>query len=811
MTFLLLLWGCTGAPSSVSPLPPEKVGAPTALARVEPTRIDLPHSSRPQDEKLERIPILGPFELIRTVEGVSNWEARLPVRPRNLFFSKPSPGMEVYGPEGEKLTFDRDKNTRADSWKFTAETLILRLPEGASQPKDGAFSMIYPKAIERENSLNFNAAGLEEDEFVRRSLQLGPDTRTGLLLPAPASATWTVSFPANAALQLDGVVLPPEAAALESSDGAVLVVEVDGEEHYRKALQVGEWSPHLVDLSTVSGEHELTLRTEGGESDVLDYVFLAEPTLYTPSTDPRRVLVVFLDTLRADHLSSYGYERDTSPTMAAWAEQNAVVFEDARSVAPWTLPTTRSVLTGNHPERYGASKRLPEYLAEQGWATGAFVGNVYLSSNFDMAQGWAQHGCVNWPRIEAQIEKVDDFVERHPNRDLLVMLHTMDMHLPYTEPRKYRRLYTGDAPGDLGDRAVRSPVLRAYKNHGDPVKDWVIGRYDNNIRYTDDQLMPLIERMDPDVVVIFSDHGEEFWDHGGFEHGHTLYDEILRVPIIIMGPGIEPGRVTAPVSNLDLTPTILDLLDVPYQGLDGWSLVPLTHGEQVDEFEERIRSVGRPLYGEEQWGVLVGDTKWTSHDGKEQVFDLASDPGEETNLVDSAELTLLRSALGTGLGTQSPVLWRLEMGKLPKKPKEPVVLSIEHPGGFEMAWLGQDPLRRADATLEIGLDGVVRVTYQKLTGSPEIYLVPADGIGAVEGLTLTQADDQKTAPLPDPLPEALGHAERLWTARLDGRSVRLFYAVAPIPLPEWSELDATDAELNEALKALGYQDREDEQ
>jgi len=810
MTFLLLLWGCPGVPSGASPLPPEEVGKPTALARVEPLRIELPPSSRPDGEVLEPIPILGPFKLIRTVDGVSNWESRLPVRPRTLFFSKAPPGMEVYDPAGKKLAFERDKNTKPDTWKFTAETLILRLPEGASQPQSDTFSMVYPKAIERENSLNFVASGLEESDFVRRSLQFGADTRTGVLLPAPASATWKVSFPSNAALQLDGVVLPPEAAALESSDGAVLVVEVDGVEHYRQALQVGEWSPHLVDLSGVSGEHELTLRTEGGGSDLLDYVFLAEPTLHTPTTEPRRVLVVFLDTLRADHLSAYGYEHDTAPAMAAWAEQNAVVFENARSVAPWTLPTARSVLTGNHPERYAVSKRLPEYLAEEGWATGAFVGNVYLSSNFDMAQGWSHHGCVNWPRIEAQIEKVDDFLERHPNRDLLVMLHTMDMHLPYTEPRKYRRLYTGDAPGDLKDRAVRSPVLRAYKKHGDPAKDWVIGRYDNNIRYTDDQLMPLIERMDPDVVVIFSDHGEEFWEHGGFEHGHTLYDELLRVPIILMGPDIEPGRVTAPVSNMDLTPTILDLLDVPYQGLDGWSLVPLTHGEQVEDFEERIRSVGRPLYGEERWGVLVGDTKWTSHDGTEQVFDLASDPGEETNLVDSADLTLLRTALGAGLGTQSPMLWRLEMGKLAKKPKQPVVLSIEHPGGFEKAWLGQDPLKRSDATLELGDDGVVRVTYHHLVGTPEIYLVPTDGVGAVEGLTLTQAGDQRTAPLPDPLPEPLGHAERLWTARLDGRSVRLFYAVAPIPLPEWSELDATDAELNEALKALGYQDREDE-
>lgn len=812
MTLLLLLWGCAGEPSGAKPVAPDQVGVPVALARTTPDDVSVPPSVRPEGAPAPTdIPIQGPFKLIRTVDGVANYEAPLPVRPRSLFFSKPLPGMTVKDPDGKTLRFARNDNKKASSWKFTAETVILRVAEGAPKPKAGEFTMAFPKATQREDALNMATSDKLVNDFALRSIQFGPDTRTGVLLPSPATATWTVAFPTNATLHLEGVVLPPETASPETSDGAFVIVEIDGTEVHRQELGVGEWAPVKADLSAYAGaEHALTLRTEGGGSNILDYVFLAEPTLYTPTTEPKRVLMVFLDTLRADHLGMYGYERDTSPKLDAWAEKNAVVFEDARSVAPWTLPTTRSVLTGNIPEKYPISKRLPEYLAEAGWATGAFVGNVYLSSNFDMAQGWSQHGCVNWPRIEDQIPKVEDFIDRHPDRDTLVMLHTMDMHLPYTEPRSYRDDFAGKPPGSLGIKATRTPILKAYKKYPDEVEEWVVGRYDNNIKYTDDQLTPLLEKLDPDIVVIFADHGEEFWEHDDFEHGHTLYDEVLRVPIVLMAPGVEPGRVSEPVSNLDITPTLLDLLGMPQDGLDGWSMVPLTRGEQSTEFNERIRSVGRPLYGQERWGVLVGDMKWTSHDGNEEVYDLSTDPDETQDLVMTADLDPLRSSLGKGLGTHSPLIWRLEVGKLSPTPTQEVTLEIEHPEGFVKAWLGQDPLKSAKASLEQFGNRVV-ITYKPgKSGSPEIYLVPTAGVDAIEGLTLKQGGEVQVAPQPEVLPAPKGQAERLWTTRIDGRSVRLFYAVAPIPLATWSNLEAMDDELATALEAIGYVHREED-
>ena len=118
-----------------------------------------------------------------------------------------------------------------------------------------------------------------------------------------------------------------------------------------------------------------------------DHVFLAAPAVTSAASAPRRLVLAFIDTLRRDHVGWHGYARATTPRLDAWAK-GAVVFEDARTVAPWTLPSTRALLAGEQPEAWDAAATLPQELAAKGWATGAFVGNVYLSSNFGMTRGW---------------------------------------------------------------------------------------------------------------------------------------------------------------------------------------------------------------------------------------------------------------------------------------------------------------------------------------------------------------------------------------------------------------------------------------
>jgi len=712
---------------------------------------------------------------------------------------------------GRALSFrDATRSDKVGTWDFNDRALLIRRQNGSGPPESGEYQLSYPRAVEREESLNLEMSGLEPEAFAFRSLQLREQTRTGVLLPAPSTVTWKVNVPVGAQLDLQAVVLPPEMSVGEESDGAFLVVEANGQEVGREKIGLGRWSRVQMDLSGAAGEGVLlTARTEGGGSDSLDYVFLAEPILQVPVKEPRRLLLVFIDTLRPDHLGFHGYERNTTPRLDAWAEE-AHVFENARSVAPWTLPSARAALTGQPPELWSSSKTLQQRLAEAGWVTGAFVGNIYLSSNFDMGKGWSHHGVVNWPVASVQVRKVERFFKRHAHQDAMAMLHLMDMHLPYEEPFRYRKMWAGENPKGLTGGALRHAILKEERKRPEEVREWVKARYDQNLRYLDDQLSDLFADLGDDVpVVIFSDHGEEFWEHDGFEHGHTLYDELLRVPLVVRAPGVSAGTSDAPVSLLDLAPTVLDLAGVAGEGMKGTSLLGLAGGDPQAKqaLEARGLAVGRPLYGQERWGVVHGEQKWTTHEGREAVFDLGADSLEKENLVKKTDLGVHRAAFAAAIGRDAPVSWRLKPSTASSAPKEDLVVRVTHPSGFARAWLGADPIRKSD--MEISFTPVeVVVTFKAGSrGSREVYLEPVASPEDFGGLTLTLdtgkgdkviAAREDLAVVPD------GEKHTLLRGRGGGRSFTVSYGLAPVPGEGAEELNAFDPEVAQELEALGY-------
>ncbi|MFT5584867.1 MAG: arylsulfatase A-like enzyme [Cognaticolwellia sp.] len=774
------------------------------------------------------MPIQGPFTLIRTVNGISTYEAKLPARSRSLFFSSPPSGMAVLTGEGKALKHNKKTNAGPGTWAFTAETVMVR-GKGAV-PKDGDFQLEWPTAQEREDALNLATfssepeSASEQERFIQRSLQVGQSTRTGLLLPAPSEVVYGGrALALNATLSFEARVIPPEAMVRQRSDGSEIIVEVrapnmESEQVFRGRVGTQDWSAIRVDLSKWSGEVvDVVVRTQDSSDTTLDYVFLADPVIYTPLSDPQRMVLVFLDTTRPDHLGLYGYERDTTPKLDAWA-QDAAVFEQARSVAPWTLPSTRSALTGRQPEHWESGPHLAQVLADQGYATGAFVGNVYLSGNFDMSQGWSEYSVENWPTIDEQVEKLQDFMGRNKDRDTLVLLHTMDMHLPYTEPLRYRRKWASKPPGELTWNSTRSPILRAVRKDKAAVQQWVMDRYDQNLAFTDDVLAPLLDSLGADAnVLLFSDHGEEFWDHDDFEHGHSLYDELLHVPFILKGPNVPSARVAAPVSLLDLTPTVLDLLGVQAPStmdMLGLSLLDAIAGDEValKELETRPQSFGRPLYGQERWGVLVDGQKWTTHQGKQVLVDLKSDPGERKDLAISQDLSAYPAAMAQALVTQAPLSWRINLGKAKSYSDGERVLRISHPNGIQTAWLGQDPLKGSLMAMtgpdQDGAYEVVILPGKK--GGREIYVVPTGDPVALEGLSLTwvipDGDPQASQVMEgasDP-PDTLGRP--LSTGSVGGRSYSVTWGFAPVPTGK--QIDGTNDELTEALHAMGYIERD---
>ncbi len=375
----------------------------------------LPTRSRADLPTLHPVP--GPWVEVDRKAGAVQLEAPLPVRLRTLFLHRPPDDMALLRAnpgEVEPLALRHGRAPRPGNWTFTEDHLRIWQPADAPLPSPTELQLRYSPAVDRERALQLEASGRDPAGFALRSMQLGATTRRGLLLPAPAEARWTVLVPQDGVLALSPALMPPESApAGAGSDGARLIVELvdaTGQIHEleRVDLRPGQAvealaTPLRHSLRSYGGQTvELRLRSEPVGNSDYDYVFVADPLLYTPVESPPRIVVLLIDTLRADALGLYGAARPTSPQIDAWAAGGAI-FTAAHTLAPWTLPSVRALVSGAPPEAWGAVEDLPRRLGAAGWYTGMFAGNIYLSSNFDMSEGWTEHRCTNWPAAEAQV------------------------------------------------------------------------------------------------------------------------------------------------------------------------------------------------------------------------------------------------------------------------------------------------------------------------------------------------------------------------------------------------------------------------
>ena len=816
----LLLWA--------GPAAAQATGDAIALDRLtEHISFTLPERSR--ERAPDTVGVGGPWRLIATVDGVRTWEAPLPVRPRTLSFGRPPKGMAVVRREPGAPTWTGARVVkhaggymragRANSWEFTQRALRVRRKIDAGPPRPGEYGVEYPRAVERERDLNRADSSLIGDRtFAARSLQVDDTTRHGLLLPAPAGAHIDLLVPDGAVFDLTPMLLPPEAAdPSEPSDGARLTVQVRQGERvtvlHRQSLAVGQKDPVQLDLAPWAGERvTLELLTGPLETPDLDYVFIADPIVRVPVEDPPRVVVVFIDTLRADHLSVYGYERETTPHIDAYAEQ-AAVFTQARSVAPWTLPSARTIMTGHQPEAWGQVDTVQGRFADAGWATAFLAGNIYLSSNFENATDWGTHRCVNWPSAEVQVDRALEWMGEHDDRPSLLMLHFMDAHLPYIEPMRYRGRFAGERPAVFdSDIFHRGHILRVYPKLGDAGVEYLIGRYDNNIAYIDDQIERVLSELRPDdTLLILADHGEEFWDHGDFEHGHTLYDEVLRVPMILRSPGVEAGSIDAPVSLLDVAPTLARAAGLETDDMAGWPLQDAADGSRVDAFATRPQAFGRPLYGLRRWGVLTGTEKFTTTEGEDALFELATDPGELDDRMAkgwSSPPIAAWSALSAAL--QRPVCTGFRL--VPNRSRSDADLQVDMvvPGGVAWAYAGDDPAMTSAARVHVTGDQVRAVWPGGYRGNREVFVVPARPPAEVadEATVRLRSGSQEGELVLAPGRPPDGTGRPIGQAKVGGRTLVVGYATIPAPPPEGGGIDGFDSEAAEELAALGYVDLE---
>ncbi len=795
--------------------------------------VELPASTRPAAELAGTdIALAGPWELVRTVNGVDEVAMALPVRPLEFVVRDAPLDLAVIDASGSKAPFETvgSKAPAAGTWGLDGARLLVRVPTGR-MPE--GLRLSCARAFERERALHLSTSGLKPEEFALRTLSIGNESRAGLLLPPPGTVTWQVDVPASGVFTFDGTILPSEVGGVASGGASVVVsVQVDDEttELGRTPLAVGTWEAARFDLAAYANQRvTLQLRSEpaatpgsgsGSPSGALDHVFLAAPTVYVPSKTPRRLFLVFIDTLRPDHMGVYGYQRPTTPILTAFAEE-AVVFEQARSIAPWTLPSTRALLSGRRPEGWGTNPTFPELLGERGFLPLAVTTNQYLTQSFGMADGWADHRYLGGVRAEETIAVALKQLERYPDRDVALLLHLLDPHIPYSEPADLRRTWAGDDPKGLVGYFTKHDVdaLRVAKlppEQAAPIKQYLVDRYDQEILYTDRELARLLAVVGPkDVVAVVSDHGEEFFDHGGFEHGHTLYDELLRIPLIIRAPGLTPGRSDAPVSILDVMPTLLELVGTPEPGLDGQSLVDLGNNAEGARaaFDRRVQVFGRKLYGLDRWGVLKENHKWVAADGLQTLHDVVADPGELSDLAPATApeaLDTYRVAMAQALGRDVPVAWRLFTSPFRKPVDQEVRIRVTHPAGISNAWRGYDwKGTKSEFAAEITVeDGVAEFVQRPGELAPyELFLLPGGDPADPRGLRVTSEVGGVTVVsewLHDRKPPPVkAEVQNVYAKAFNG-DVRWSLGLAINPVTEAPTSSDFNPSSLEELRALGY-------
>ena len=405
----------------------------------------------------------------------------------------------------------------------------------------------------------------------------------------------------------------------------------------------------------------------------------------------RNVLFYVIDTCRADHLSVYGYPRPTTPFLEALAARGTV-FESCTSQGAWTKPAMAALLTSRMPSQlgiYGMFQRLgdehvllPEALAAAGWATAGFSANPLMGELSNYVQGFqhftesrAVNGADPIRFASGSAAKLNRHVftwlDANDPAATFLYVHSVDPHEEYQPEREFLERFA-DPERDPGYRREWAALLATRPDvPGNRLVDWNFERagvepgpfvahgrdlYDADIAANDAQIERLWERLqargwgDDFVLIVTSDHGEEFYEHGGTSHGYSLYEELVRVPLIVVAPGLVPAglRVSAPVRSIDVYPTLLDLLGVAAPpGLVGRSLVPLMRGEEgaaptpvVSELTEdplgRMAGSGSGIALSLRSGSwkLVANYRAPEHQEKpaHELYDLAVDPGERRDV-----------------------------------------------------------------------------------------------------------------------------------------------------------------------------------
>ncbi|MFB0518638.1 MAG: sulfatase [Acidobacteriota bacterium] len=457
------------------------------------------------------------------------------------------------------------------------------------------------------------------------------ESRNIILAIPPSEIEQTVDVPREAIFDFGyGILRNVWGSPGDGVQFSVRLTDPEGEAHTlfshyidpKKLTQHRRWFDARVDLSPW-GEKEvkLALQTEGSfpieppfsrKPDIrYDYAVWSDPTVYSPKIEQKEpnVILIMLDTLRADALGCYGYRRPTSPNIDRLAEDShSVIFNRAFSSAPWTLPSHTNMFTSKHlamnlyyePGRlYRKELTLAEVLRKEGYNTVAITGGSWVSYKVGLDKGFDRYWEVPGPELElGKIERIYhqtiEWLEKKRTHKFFLFFHTYEIHTPYIRDTFARELPRGRIPEESANNFAfwQGDIVNIIKTATNQEKEYIKALYDGGVLEADKYLGLLFNELKEKglwyntIIIITSDHGEEFWEHHpiGGDHGQSLYRELLHVPLIIYNPTTITAQkhIEEYVSLLDIFPTLLDLLgieEVKHQRLMGESLVPLMKGE----------------------------------------------------------------------------------------------------------------------------------------------------------------------------------------------------------------------------------------
>jgi len=470
-----------------------------------------------------------------------------------------------------------------------------------------------------------------------------------------------------------------------------------------------------ADLARFAGrDREVVLETRAFEKDGDLYrAYWGAPNIavdqkFAVKKDPL-VILYLVDTLRADHTTPYGYERDTTPELAKFAK-DAVLFETAIAHSSWTKPSVASMMTSRLPSRHRAVQlrdpldagqvTLAEMLDAKGFATGAVIANsVVYAADSNFHQGFevfaGLHGDdgrrSKMVDTRLVVDRALEFLESRRGLPTFLYVHTMDPHVPYSPPAPFDTMFgPRTTPGN--------PGVDPRTDYKEPLDlERLIGQYDGDIAYGDQQFGRFIEELkrrgvyDDAVILFVSDHGEEFLEHGGWLHGRSVFDELVRIPMIVKFPGARgaASRVKQMVALSDVLPTVLEAVGLPVpdppviigRPLQGVAFSKVPEPPVVSEISHRSFVSS---------GIRTGEAKYIrrfSPQTDELYFDLARDPKEQKNLMgeNPAGARRLRAAVEE---TMQVTPYRYVLRALTPQPQTLILETTGWIEGVETAGLG---------------------------------------------------------------------------------------------------------------------------